>query len=582
MNVSTEIERIHIAFSEFVDRNSVPGALSITPELQGRLRFEWSSQAVDVELPTSLRDSTTYIVSLSPDLADANGVSLESPITFAFSTGPRIDQGQIHGRVVSAGRGQPEQQVDVFAYPTTDTAQTEPRPFPERAPFRTQTGEDGSFDLTHLPSQRFFVVAVRDNNRNRRIDAGEPTAAPPHPALPADSGASDVPIPWILTQVDTVGPSFQQAQPLSRQRLRLSFDEPVRLADRDPDAWTLRDSASGGEVAIHSVYTSSSRSDALLVRTEAMETVRYQLPISPDLVTDTVGHSVARDTARFSGVDRQDTTRTRFRGFLPQNLPRDTTGARLLPPDGPPGIRFNQPPDTSRIRRMVTVQDRTEEPWSYGVKTENGRSFHLRLGPALQAEEMATVAIDLSLIAGPDSTVRRRFRRIPNRQLGALEGRIPLSDQTLASPQMAKDFSADNETAARGPTESGGLDSTVAELHVEEAFVPVDVRRQTVAPGSTFVFERVPEGQFRFRAFLDRNGNEQWDRGSVQPYRPPEPLTWSREVVESRPRWTTVLPGPLRVPVFQLVAPGREGRTPADTTTPEPPNPTDSLFVPPS
>jgi len=564
VNVSTDIDHLHLSFSEFVDRGTLPGALSVTPEVEGRLRFDWSNQAVDVELPSGLRDNTTYIVSLSTDLSDANGVALEEPITFAFSTGPRINQGQIRGRVVRARRGEPAPQVDVFAYATADTANTEPRPFPERPAYRTQTGEDGTFELNYLPARRsFFVVALRDNNRNRRPDPAERIAAPPRPAVPATRAAEPVPVPWVITSIDTVGPSVQQVQPLSRQRIRLRFDEPVRLGERTPGAWRLRDSTAGTTVPVRSVFEAAGRNDAILLRTDEMRETRHALFVRPPLVTDTLGQGASPDTVRFQGVARADTTRTRFRSFVPEGLPRDTTDARLLLPTVTPGVRFNQPPDTAQLRRMVTVQDTAGTPRSYDIRTDDGRSFRLVLDPPLASDALVEVAVDLRLLAGPDSTVRGRFRRLSNRQLGALEGRVPLADTTWpASPEGRED--ADGSSDSEGG--STVRDSMVVELQAEEASPPVAPRQQTVSPGSTFVFSRLPEGAFHFRAFLDRDGTGRWARGQVRPYEPPDPITWGRELVDSRPRWTTVLPAPLRVPVLRVV-PEAPPQAPADTTS---------------
>jgi hypothetical protein len=72
----------------------------------------------------------------------------------------------------------------------------------------------------------------------------------------------------------------------------------------------------------------------------------------------------------------------------------------------------------------------------------------------------------------------------------------------------------------------------------------------TTSPGRSFEFTELPDGQYRFRAYLDRNDNGRWDAGQIQPYVPAEPVTWLEEPVEARPRWTTELPAPLRIPVL--------------------------------
>jgi len=232
VNVSTDTRSIYIEFSEYVERSTLPRALSITPQFDGRLRFSWSGQGVTIELPSALRDSTTYIFSLDADLSDTRGVSLDRPVTVAFSTGPRINRGRIRGRVVGPRRGEGRAQVDVFAYALDDGTSSPPASLPDQPAYRTQTGEEGTFSFDYLREQDYYVVALRDNNRNRRLDPTEPYAVPPRGALPADEDSTEIPVPWLLTPADTAGPRVQQVTPLSRRRVRLSFDEPVRPGSR--------------------------------------------------------------------------------------------------------------------------------------------------------------------------------------------------------------------------------------------------------------------------------------------------------------------------------------------------------------
>lgn len=563
VNVSTETQSIRLTFSEYVDRPTVSEALSITPSIEGRLRFDWSGQTVRIELPTSLRDSTTYIVSLGTELTDAHGVSLEDPITLAFATGPRINQGELAGRVVTPQEGAPQSDVDVFAYAAPpDTADgAAPAPLPEQPAYRTQTGSEGRFSFEYLREQPYYVVALRDNNRNRRPDAGEPVAAPPHPALPADSSVAEVPVPWVLTQIDTTGPVLQQVRPISRQRLQLSFDEPIQLGTQRPADWRLQDSTSGARVPVTGAYLPPDRDDAVVLRTAPMDSTRHWVAVEPALLSDTLGQAARTDTARFQALAQDDTTETRFQTFVPTGLSPDTADVYALLPATAPGVRFNQAPDSSALQSRLTVRDTTGAERSYTLDSTDGRTFPVRPEPSLEAGEVLEVAVD-ARTDGPDTTYQRRFQRVSSRRLGALEGRAFRADTTLVVPGSAR----------RTPSPRADTTDTTAQVRVElragETDRPVETRQQTVASDSTFVFRRLPEGAYRFRAVLDRNGNERWDGGRIQPYEPPEPLVWGDESAEVRPRWTNVLPAPLRLPLLRLVpSDSSASGPPADTTS---------------
>ena len=576
VNVSTDTRSVYVEFSEYVERSTLTRALSITPQVDGRLRFDWSGRGVNIELPTSLRDSTTYIFSFNTDLSDARGVALENPITVAFATGPRINQGRIRGRVVAPREARPRAQVDVFAYALPGAAEGPPTPLPERPAYRTQTGEEGAFSFRYLREQRYYVVAVRDNNRNRRPDAGEPFAVPPHPALPADADSAAVPVPWLLTQADTTGPQFQQATSLSRRRLRLSFDEAVRPGPAGAAAWPLRDSLAGAPVAVQAVYRPPDRADALILRTAPMDSARHTLPLTPDLVVDTLGQGVRPDTARFRAAARPDTAQTRFQAFVPEGLSPDSVGIRPLLPGVQPGVRLSQVPDSSVLRAVLSARDTAGTARPYRLVRGEDRTQRMRLRPPLRPGEIVEVAVDLRPIAGPDTTYRRRFRRVTGEMLGGLEGRAVLADATYETalaaappprPAAGRLAAGDPPVPDSAAADAAALDTTarpvpdtarpdgpvVVEMMATESTIPVEPRRQSVPPGSTFVFENLPEGSFRFRAFHDRNDNGRWDGGLIRPSEPAEPITWSESATDSRPRWTNVLPAPLRIPVLRLV-----------------------------
>lgn len=566
-NVPTDTRSVYVEFSEYVQRSTVPQALSITPEFDGRIRFDWSGQGVNIELPTSLRDSTTYLFTFDKNLSDAHGVSLNEPVRVAFATGPRINKGELRGRVVEPTNGDPRGQMDVFAYGLAGQDTTFTDSLPERPAYRTQTGDDGRFTFRYMREQQYYVVAVRDNNRNRRPDPGEAYAVPPRFAIQVDRGSAAVPVPWLLTKADTVRPKFQRAQVRSQRRIRLIFSEPIQLDSRRPTDWSLRDSVGEGPVDVRSVYRPAGRSDALVLRTATMDTTRHLLPLTSRLVSDTLDQSLVPDTARFQGVSRSDTTQTRFRAFVPEDLSPDSAGTFPLLPGQQPGIRFNQSVDSSTLRRVVTVQDTAGESMAYTLTTRNGRTYRIQSDPPLSAGAVLEVLVDGGTIAGLDTTRGRRFRRVTDRVLGGLEGTSSFSTVSRSDsagrefeegpPTMEDSVGGGETTNARrtfaGPEvrpDSQGEGPIVVELIPTETSLPVDTKQQTVVPESTFVFRGLPQGTFRFRAYGDRNENGRWDGGLIHPYEPPEPMTWTDESTDSRPRWTNVISAPLEIPIF--------------------------------
>jgi hypothetical protein len=274
---------------------------------------------------------------------------------------------------------------------------------------------------------------------------------------------------------------------------------------------------------------------------------------------------VRPDTARFRAAPRADTARTRFQAYLPEALSPDTAGTYPLLPGVQPGVRLSQVPDSSVLRAVLAARDTAGAARSYRLVSDERRAHRLRLRPPLRPGEVVEVAVDLRPIAGPDTTYRRRFRRVTPEALGGLEGRALLTDATyetvLATARpRATDRPVPGDSVGPAAPDSAARPSSppadgpiVVEMTATESTIPVEPRQQAVPPGSTFVFEGLPEGAFRFRAFHDRNDNGRWDGGLLRPFVPAEPITWSESATDSRPRWTNVLPAPLRVPTLRLV-----------------------------
>lgn len=536
--VNVDRASIHLVFSEYVDRSSFEQSIAVTPAFDGRLDVSFGGDEATIRFPEPLRENTTYILTLDKTLQDARNVNLDAPITIAFSTGPTINRGALEGRVVAATTGEGEEGVDIYAYghPDLDTP-TGPPPLvpidslPERPDYRTQTDSEGQFQFEYLQEQPYFVVALADNNRNRQPDPLEAYAVPPRPWIIADSAATDAAngADWILTQRDTIPPTAVRLRSLSQRRHELRFDEPVRVADRTPGRWTLQDSLRDRSMRVASIYQRAESPNLVFLHTEALEASPHRLFLPDSAVVDSSGTPARPDTLRFTPSETPDTLQTRFTGFMPENLMPDTAGVYTLFPGEAPGVRFNQPLDSTRLHAAVTARDTAAgADRSFTPTTRDGTTYRLRFAPPLRPEDEVQVRVDGGSLAHADTVFARTFRRISNRQLGELSGTVTFADTTA------------HDDGTRPPF--------VVELYTDDnALARITPRRTRADADGQFLFEQLPEGPFRFRAFLDTNGNGRWDGGQLLPYRPAEPLTWSDGTMNTRPRWESVLETPLRI-----------------------------------
>ncbi len=487
---------MRLVFSEYVDQTSFVRAFSITPPLEGRLRFQWRKRRVDVHFPGLLRQNTTFVLTIDSDLRDLRGVPLSKPITLAFATGPVIDEGRLSGRVLEPVEGLPAVGFDVFAYPADVV-------LPDRPAYRTETDQDGSFALSYLRSGPYHVVALQDRNRNLRLDPGEAFGVAPKEALETTVDTTAADMHWVVTRLDTLDPFVERIRMPHVGRLQVQFSEAIVLPGRDPDQWILVDSASGARISVLDVFLRENDPRSVFLRTDAL--MDHVLALAPDsTIADSSGNRVAVKPAYFQTRAAADTARPQFQRFLPRESEQDV----VLSPFTGPGLLFNEPPPASALSDMVTAEDSAGVVRAVTASTRDGTSYALQLDPSLAPGELVLIRVQTA-----DSLRQQRFRRLATRDLGSISGMV----RSMAGDSLII-VEAFDDSGTGQPLATTSVDSTGA-----------------------FIIDNLPESNYHLRLFADRNRNGLWDGGQWLPYQRAEPVTWNKEPATVRARWDSAL-----------------------------------------
>ncbi|MDX1741723.1 MAG: Ig-like domain-containing protein, partial [Rhodothermales bacterium] len=507
VNVSTTVVRI--TFDEYITEASLQQALSITPEPTERPEIRWRKKTAEIRFKQELESNTTYILTVDTKLRDSRGVSLTSPITLAFSTGPRINRGKISGRVLEPLRGNGAPSMQVFAYPLLDGADLDS--LPPTPLYRTETGEDGRFQFDYLSLRAYFVLAVRDRNGNRRPDNLEVIALPPFATIFADSSDGGVARPWLTTVLDTVPPSIRRVESLSPSRLAVRYSEDVLLTDSEGKEWGVSDSLRDEPVDVEFVYQLPDDRREVFLQTRPVRSGVYYL--MPGVVTDSVGNPASQQRTNF----RVDPTRSdaahRFVGFEPRNE------GTPLHPSRSPIVIFDRPATPDEIMQWVSVEDTAGATLGFTSTTRDGvRHLLAVVGSDQGSPFVIKVAMDST--AAIDSTRQQQFSYLSNRELGGIVGVI--ADVPPEQEIFVEAFMTGDDLAARSS------------------------RRN---PDGTFSIGQLREGSYTLRMTQDTNGNGRWDGGSIDPYAPAERAFWASDSVRVRPRWDTDV-DTIRIPQF--------------------------------
>ncbi|HMS34564.1 MAG TPA: Ig-like domain-containing protein [Ignavibacteria bacterium] len=166
-SINYKDNKLRFKFDEYVDRRSFEESFFISPKPKGGYEFDWSGKEVEVEFSKALDKNKTYVIIIGKDLKDIRGGNaVESPVSFAFSTGSIIDEGKISGVVYSDNY----ERVKILAYLKAGKTEDSLNPGKNIPDYILQVSPDGSYEFTNLPDGEYRIFAVSDEDRNNLFD----------------------------------------------------------------------------------------------------------------------------------------------------------------------------------------------------------------------------------------------------------------------------------------------------------------------------------------------------------------------------------------------------------------------------
>jgi len=464
-------DRIEIRFDEYVDLNSFRNALRFEPDLNIRFSVRWRGSRAIIRLDDPLPANTTVVMVLETSLRDVRGNAIPAPIRIAFSSGDRIDKGEVNVKLTKPETGRRVENVNVFLYKSGMSLS-------EAATYTSQTDTGGYVRFRNLPADTYRMIAVGDLNRNRIWDEPREQGYPfSKEFITVEEDSSYTFGEWFITRPDTVRPVLEGIGLMAPDRVRLRFSKSV-------EAGTGFLVSEIDTLAIYPLHPESPSKNAWFYGTERPVTVgqRYS-PFNLE-VADSLNNPFF---------------------FTPISL----DGEAL--------------PDTIRLRYLYP------EPRSSVESTSPIEFVFSRNGPFLSYQDSLSVIVDRQPFdAFTMTSVRNRLILTPNKSWP--EGTtltVRLLDpftQVSARPTFRVNRSSD-----KGDLNISAPDSTstfVVDVRTPSGLL---VRRAT---GTNQLFiEDIPIGTYLVVGFVDANENNRFDAGSITPFVAPEKMVMERNVV---------------------------------------------------
>lgn len=164
-SVGINSNRLVFTFDEFVELQNAQQEVIVSPLPSVAPVVESKLKEVTVRLRDSLLPNTTYTIQFGNAIKDYNEGNVLKAFSTTFSTGSRLDSGELKGKLVIAETGKIDSTLIVVLHRSAaDSAIIKQRP-----EYITRLNGQGEFRFQQLPNRDFYMYALKDDGGMRRL-----------------------------------------------------------------------------------------------------------------------------------------------------------------------------------------------------------------------------------------------------------------------------------------------------------------------------------------------------------------------------------------------------------------------------
>lgn len=165
--------RVELIFSEYVDESSVEKAIRVLPTLPSPPDIIYKGRRVFVELPDSLAENQTYIISIDRSFKDEHNVQIAQGTQVAYATGHKIDIGNINGKIYYENPST----IHLWKFQHNETDSSI---FTRKPDYFVDAADDGTFSFNYLSNGTYRLIGVDQSAAGlilspRRMNYGVPS-----------------------------------------------------------------------------------------------------------------------------------------------------------------------------------------------------------------------------------------------------------------------------------------------------------------------------------------------------------------------------------------------------------------------
>lgn len=537
-------KRVNIYFDEFVQLNDINNKFIFSPPVKKDPKVSLKGKYVQVAIPDSLRENTTYSLDFADAIVDNNESNPLGFYRYVFSTGERIDTLELGGTVVNAESYEPVMGVLVALYEKSGDS----IPLKELPDYIARTDSSGNFRLTNLREGHYRVMAIEDANRDKMYTPeSEMFAWMDTTVFPVVEPATRVDTFHVIEKIveaDTIlrdsivrmdylayGPSnlylrlflekltqlyMVEDDRKEREQLNFIFSIPgengleVTLWDTLateplPQDWYFKEHSAGNDTLTLWIKDSTVyKKDTLNV---ILSYMRSDSTGQWERYSDTARYTFRAKEKKEGKSKKKDEDALKVEFLeIKSNISGDLDlGARLY-------LEFSRPINKSTLDsiRVLEKVDTVYQLIPFQVVEDSLRVRRVFVDAAWKAGGEYQLQIDSATIYDIYGRFNDKLEKKFKVRTEEYYGKIMVNVRGVDCPTIVQLYKAEN-----GKSENGKRTYNV-------------VQSKVVEQDGEVVFPLLPEGKYCVRAILDRNGNGVWDTGLYLKHRQPEEIVYLR------------------------------------------------------
>jgi len=481
-------DRISIAFSENIDRASAQTAVFISPRPSGKIKYKWDGKILNLLLPQTMADSTTYVVSIGSAVTDLRGNKMEKSHVFAFSTGGPISRGEIDGIIYQQAKPAAGMTVGLFDSASIEKIGRSDSLYP---PFLTQSGKNGEYALQYLPRGGYFAFAFDDRNKNQFFDYPQEAYGLPDRMTRIDTGLAPRNINFNLLKDDTSTISIISvsitADQLLKVRLSRAISAEIIHSNLDKMFLMLEDPTSKDINPVAILEKETDTTSVLNFYFPSLADGRYHIRIEKEIFNQRNDSSSFIESTAFDIKSEPDRNR-------PTITSVSYSGKIVFPADSVIGIQFSEPVNRQTFSDSaisIRSSDSTLLPAGWRWTDDLRLSLHvagMEWGKVYQMKIDERLISDMAGNQAGDSIRTYIFKTYSQDSLGSVSGTVAINSDidTAGIPHLKFKSVTDNKAFTFS------------------------------IMGKHFNFQ-LPSGKYILNGFIDRDANGRQDFGSLFP-----------------------------------------------------------------